>query len=84
MAFAYLANFFMVAIETKRDRVYEHPYIRDNAESRRMRRFNRISHFVSFLFGLASLALFIAGMWTTGSKVTQLIESRTVSKAVGQ
>jgi hypothetical protein len=80
MALAYLTQYFMVSVEHAKDRVWEHPFVKDTDKSRQMARLNRIFHVLSFLFALASLSLFIVGMWTTSSKVSHLIESRSVSR----
>jgi hypothetical protein len=80
MALAYLTNYFMASVENAKDRMWEHPFVRDNEKSRQMMRVNRVFHVLSFLLAFTSLSLFIVGMWTTSNKVTHLIQSRSVSR----
>jgi hypothetical protein len=76
MALAYFTHFFMVSVETFKDRTYVHPYVVETAKSRRFMSDNRVFHVLPVLAAAASLAMFVIGMFAASDKVTQLLEKK--------
>ena len=63
MAFSYLTHYFMTAFEGGKIKKYSYPFVSDGPLSGRMKLLNNIFHVLAFLCALASLALFLLGMF---------------------
>jgi hypothetical protein len=73
MALSYFTNYFMAAVEGRKLRIWEHPYLEDTQSSLRMKRLNRVFHVAAFLAAFASLVLFVSGMFAASDKITHLL-----------
>jgi hypothetical protein len=73
MAFSYLTNYLMAGVELSRLKTYVHPYVTEGPNTANHRWWNRLFHILSFGFALASLVLFLIGMYVASDKIAHLL-----------
>jgi hypothetical protein len=73
MALSYFTHFFMTGIESTKNKIWEHPFLEDTPRSLLMRKLNLGFHAAAFAAALASLALFMCGMFAASDKITHLL-----------
>jgi heme/copper-type cytochrome/quinol oxidase subunit 1 len=73
MALSYFTNYFVAGVEGAKRRIWEHPYLEETPRSKRMHRLNVVFHVAAFVAALASLILFVVGMFAASDKITHLL-----------
>lgn len=73
MALSYFTHFFMAGVEGRKRKIWEHPFLEDTPSSKRNRKLNAIFHVLAFVAALASLILFLVGMFAASDKITHLL-----------
>ena len=75
-AFAYLSNSFYAAHFFAQDKVWEHPYLRENTRSRRMLRWGKLFNWGGFILAWIALFLFIRGVYVAAHAIGKLVGMR--------
>ena len=70
--FAYLTNYCIAATSAKKDRHYEHPYIRDTPSSKHWTKAVWLFQFVTIITAAFSLLFFVLGMIEVRDAITLL------------
>jgi hypothetical protein len=73
MAFSYLTNYLMAGIEMSRLRTFTHPYVSEGPTTANKKWWNRVFHILSFGSALASLILFLIGMYSASDNIAHLL-----------
>jgi hypothetical protein len=73
MAFSYLTNYFMAGVEVSRQKTYTRPYVIDGANTDNQKWWNNLFHILSFGSALASLLLFVIGMYVASDRIAHLL-----------
>jgi hypothetical protein len=73
MALSYFTNFFMAGVEGYKSKIWEHPYLEETPRSKLMRKLNIGFHVAAFSAAMASLVLFMVGMFAASDKITHLL-----------
>jgi hypothetical protein len=76
---AYLCNQFYSAHLSSPDKIWEHPYVRENARSRRELRLGRIFNWIALGLGVVALALFIRGVYVAAQAIERLVATNLPS-----
>jgi hypothetical protein len=71
-AAAYFTNLFIAGSSNRRQREYEHPFVRPTSESKRSFRLGEVCRWVAVLAMVGSMACFIGGLIAAKSAFTQL------------
>jgi hypothetical protein len=72
-AFAYVANISYSGHLFTMDKIWEHPYIRDNSKSQRLHRLARFLNWAGFVLAWIGLLLFIRGVYVVARAVEELV-----------
>jgi hypothetical protein len=72
-AFAYLSNSLYAGHLSAMDKVWEHPYVRENANSRRMWRWAMGFNWAGLILAIAGLGLFIRGVYVAAHAIEKLV-----------
>jgi hypothetical protein len=75
-AFAYLANSLYAGHLSAMDKIWEHPYVRENAKSRRMLRWAKFFNWSGFILAWLGLLLFIRGVYVAAHAIEKLVGTR--------
>lgn len=70
IALAYFTNYCMAAVASSMTKKYDPPFVQDGPKTAKWRVANRIFHVAAVLVGLASLILFIVGMFEVRTALT--------------
>jgi hypothetical protein len=73
MALAYLTHFATASISSSSVNNWEHPYVVDGPKTKRWRQINRAFHIAAILVAIASLVLFLIGMFTASNAITHML-----------
>jgi hypothetical protein len=72
-ACAYLSNILYAGHLMRRDKLWEHPYVKENAGSQRMLRGAIFSNWLGLLLFWTALALFIRGVYVAAHAIEKLV-----------
>jgi hypothetical protein len=70
IALAYFTNYCMAGVASSKARTYEPPFVKDSPTTWKWLLANRIFHIAAVIVGLASLVLFIVGMFSVRAALT--------------
>jgi hypothetical protein len=73
MALAYLTHFATAFISASFLNNWEHPYVADGPKTNSWRRITRAFHIAAIFVAIASLVLFLIGMFTTSNAITHML-----------
>lgn len=73
MALSYFTNLFMAGVEGTKIKIWEHPFLQETPRSKLMRKLNLVFHVAAFSASMASLVLFMVGMFAASDKITHLL-----------
>jgi hypothetical protein len=76
---AYLCNQFYSAHLSSLDKIWKHPYVRENARSQRELRLGRIFNWIALALGVVALALFIRGVYVAARAIERLVATNLPS-----
>jgi hypothetical protein len=71
-AFAYLANSLYAGHLSAMEKVWEHPYVRENVKSRRMLRWALGFNWAGLILVIAGLGLFVRGVYVAAHAIEKL------------
>jgi hypothetical protein len=71
--FAYLSNSLYAGHLSAMDKVWEHPYVRENVKSRRMLRWAKGFNWAGLILAIAGLGLFIRGVYVAAHAIEKLV-----------
>jgi hypothetical protein len=74
--FAYLANSLYAGHLSATDKTWEHPYLRENAKSRRMLHWAKLFNWAGFILAWLGLFLFIRGVYVAAHAIEKLVGTR--------
>ena len=72
MFLAYLTNYSIVAVETSKVKVWDHPFIQPGPRTKWLFWVAKSIHGLALFFGLASLVLFVVGMFAVWHSLVKL------------
>jgi hypothetical protein len=71
--FAYVCNSLYSSHLSRLDKIWEHPYVRENAGSRRMLRWAQVFNWSALALGVLALILFIRGVFVAARAFEKLV-----------
>jgi hypothetical protein len=77
-AAAYFTNLSIAGSSNRRQREYEHPFVRDTSESKSRSRSGEVWRWVAVLAMVSSMGCFIGGLIAAKSAFTQLAAARPI------
>jgi hypothetical protein len=75
-AFAYLSNSLYAGHLSQQDKVWEHPFVTENAKSHRMLRWAKFFNWVGLILATIGLILFTRGVYVAAHAIEKLVETR--------
>lgn len=73
IALAYLTNFANAGIASSQVSGWEHPFVADGPSTKLWRRTNRLFHVIAIVVAIASLVMFMVGMFSASDAISHLL-----------